>query len=189
MKAVCLAAIALACLASALIANAKAPVVLGEAHSTDALGPDTQQKVTVNSDGSIHAVLQDGILVTTIDMQLSGNNVTLIKRDEWGVTTSMMDLAAGARFVDKNPAVAAIAEHGMNTLRAMRAARYPVRYGVSPKGSGGPCAAEAQNMINAGYAAIIACSSGVSIGCLMAQNDYNKAVAAYNACMDSKFPN
>ncbi|MBS0380798.1 MAG: hypothetical protein JSR56_00050 [Proteobacteria bacterium] len=188
MKANFLAAIAMTCLATVSIANAQAPVAIGEAHSTDTLGPNTQQTVTVNSDGSIHAVLQDGVVATTIDMQLSGSNVTLIKRDKWGVTTSMIDLEAGAKFVDKNPAVVAIAEHGLNTLQAMRIAHYSVRYSVSPMTAGGPCASEAQSMINAGYAAIMACSGGTSLGCLLATNDYNKAVEAYNACINKMYP-
>lgn len=186
---VLLSAITVACLSFVQISHAAdVATQLGTAHTTGALGTGTQQNVTVNTDGSIHATLQDGPATTTIDMQLSGTSVILIKRDPWGTSTSVIDLAAGKKFMDANPAVVSMANRGMASLEAIRNARYAPQAKLAPMAAGGPCATQAQNMINAGYAAIMVCSAGPSFGCLSAQNDYDKAVAAYNACMNRMYP-
>lgn len=185
MKSTLMAALVMIGLASGIPAQAATePQILGTAHSIGALGPGTEQTITVKTDGSIHAVLRDAAITSTMDIETMGSSVVITKREPWGVTTTMMDVAAGTRFTDQNPAIAALITKGTGQLNAFRSAHYPVKTSVSPMSAGGaPCDPEAQAVINAGYVAITTCSGGMSLACLNAMNDYNKAVAAYNACV------
>lgn len=183
MKTILVTAVAILGLAGTSVAYTQPTVqVLGTVHSTSALGSGSVQDMTVNADGSIHAELRDGPVITTIDMQVSGASVMITKRDVWGMSTSMIDLARAEKFMDANPAVTALVERGFRTMDVIRNSHYAPQVKVSPMAAG-PCASQAQAMINAGYTAIMVCSAGPSVGCVVAQRDYSNAVAAYNACM------
>lgn len=177
-----LLSLALASLPLCVAAQTGNPNVLGTVHATNTSTPNSTQTVTIMKNGTVHATVNDNGVAAEINLSLSGDQAAIVRRDALGVSSTLLDLNKARAFEQTHAQLAKVLARG--PLANPGTSRFFVtRTEIAPLAAAGDCSAEATDMINAGYAAIAACSWGSGIGCAMATSDYNNAVATYHACM------
>lgn len=164
----------------------EASQVLGTVKTYSTLaGSNYERDVTIMRDGSLHGVVRDGSVVTTVSISMINNDQLLIvRKNPWGASTSVASLSAYRAFASAHPAETLLINNAAENFRQTAAKTERTLLGVIPMAGG--CGTQYNAMITAGNNAIATCAvDGEGQQCVNASNAWHEAVDAYNACMNT----
>jgi len=135
--------------------------------------------ITITGD-SIVGVINDSGFITTERMDFIGNKLIVTTVGDLSTATAVYDLDQGNEFVRNNPEVVQQFEQSTNVVSKLQSRLNT--HGPMPAAAGS-CIAEANAMMDAADAAIIACAGGGGLACSLATINYGKKKDAYLDCV------
>ncbi|GAP67438.1 hypothetical protein MBSD_n2763 [Mizugakiibacter sediminis] len=169
---------------AATAAHAQQAQSLGSLRTT---GPDLQRTVSVSDDGSITATINDGGLVSTLDVDLRGNIVQITKRNPWGIDSALVDLDSARKLLRDHPTMASAGEQALAYASSLGASHNKTESRIVPTAAGAAgCQSELDVLLAAADRVVYACANGGGFACTIASIQYARAKDAYNACVSAQ---
>ena len=150
-------------------------------------GSHYERDTTLMRDGSLEGVVRDDIIVTKVTISsINNDQMLVIARKPWGVSTSVSSLSAYRSFAAAHPAEMLALNNLAEEFHQTAAKNERTELGVMPMV--GNCGAQYNAMIQAGDHAIATCATyGQGQACVLAYEAYHATANAFNTCMHGSY--